>query len=259
MKTHKLFEAAGVAVLLVSWFLEWNSAKKVEAEKEQLMSINSQINSVLPQQEAAFDTEISYMKTRIVTNLNVPKLERLRDLESVWSEENFRKAWAEHVLLGDKTLAFWNRVLASSSSNITDESRASLEAAESIFKDINTRFAKGLNDASRKALVNSSMFPNQNYNNSVLFTEAGGYIPELNRLSAQEADYILGRLVEYQFALQKVYTQIKTRIDEKADVRFWLFRVCYVIGSILVIGAFTKDAFHKETPQSGFRNKQRKK
>ena len=92
MKTHKLFEAAGVAVLLVSWFLEWSSAKTAEAEKQDFVHNAEQFNVALMSEETSFDIEVCYMKACLASGQSAPKISGLRDFESVWSDYNFRKA-----------------------------------------------------------------------------------------------------------------------------------------------------------------------
>ena len=256
MKTHKLFEAAGVAVLLVSWFLEWSSAKTAEAEKQDFVHNAEQFNVALMSEETSFDIEVCYMKTCLASGQSAPKNSGLRDFESVWSDYNFRKAWSRHVLTEQQNFVLQNAMMAAHALTLSDEDRSSLEDAKSIQLDINTRFSKGLNDSNRNSFVNSPMFPHQPGNASiVLFGESREWVPEIDRMTAQEADFILRRLVEYQFTLQGFSKRIMELMDEKAEYRFWIFRFVYSIGTVLVIGAFVLEAFSKEANQSEKRKK----
>lgn len=215
-KYSKLFESIAMLLILLSWGLEWNGIKNLEQKTNSLHASLESIQEVYISSDISSTIKLEAAVTRYITKIPTDNVIRfLGDYAKSWQSPDVRHEWFKRF------------------SNEMNTIQARLTVLKSINKSHSPKLKNVILDIEAKIVdIQKELFNKldiQALDGKVFFK------PEISQMSGREAGMLDEKLKPINSELLRLINITIKNMHDKQIVYSEIFRLLFIIGSIMLI------------------------
>ena len=237
MNKIKMLEAFAAAILLVTWYMDWNSVQKWQKTQTGLMDEEVNFFQVIHDQEIDYKMEMLLIWSDIFQNSKDTHPRLIRDIAQIWIQPRVRKVWADNLVCQLNVASTFYVVLLQEQASWHIDSNPSLGEIRSTSNGIYSGLATGLDEQGVNYLKNAKVMDGNTPSTVIQIRTSFDSTPDDTKISATQAFNLDLRLKYLVDRFQNVVGSMEVAIKAKSDFYSFIYHCLYVLGSIMLVGS----------------------